>query len=194
MPVAAIILGAGASRRLGEPKQLVRFRGETLLERAVRLAEEAGASPAITVLGAHFFEICQAIPQRNSIRVLNDRWQQGIASSIHAGLNALAAIKSATSGVLLLPCDQPRLTAEHLRALLEAFASNAEAAIVASRYAGTLGIPAIFPRSIFPRLLKLRGDQGARGLLVKPLCELIAVEFAGGEIDIDTPEDLAQLE
>jgi molybdenum cofactor cytidylyltransferase len=194
MPVAAILLAAGASRRLGEPKQLVRFGGETLLKRAVRLAEEAGASPVITVLGAHFFEICAAIPQHDSIRVFNDQWEQGIASSIHAGLGALAAMKSAMAGVLILPCDQPRLTAAHLKTLLGAFASRSAGAIVASRYAETLGIPAVFPRSVFPRLLKLRGDQGARALLAKPPCELIAEDFAGGAIDIDTPEDLAQLE
>lgn len=139
MPVAAIILAAGASRRLGQPKQLLVYEGETLLERASRLASEAGASPVITVLGAYFIEICAAIPQGDSICVLNDKWEQGIASSIHAGLHALDAIAPKSPGVLLMTCDQPRLTAAHLRALLKAFKKQGGHGIAASTYAGTLG-------------------------------------------------------
>lgn len=194
MPAAAIILAAGASRRLGQPKQLLVYEGETLLERANRLASEAGASPVITVLGAYFIEICAAIPQRDSVRVLNDKWEQGIAGSIHAGLHALDAIAPESPGVLLMTCDQPRLTAAHLRALLDLFHTQTEPAIVASAYASTLGIPATFPRGVFSDLLELRGDQGARALLVNPPCSLISVEFPGGEVDIDEPADLAQLE
>lgn len=194
MSVAAVILAAGASRRLGQPKQLLVLRGETLLERAARLAAEAGAAPVVTVLGAYFVEISVAIPQRDSIRVLNDRWEQGIASSIRAGLHALTAIAPKAEGALLLTCDQPRLTAEHLRALVEAFQAQPQPAIVASSYAGATGIPAIFPRSIFPHLAKLRGDQGARKLLLEPPCPLIQIELPGGEVDIDSPADLAQLE
>jgi molybdenum cofactor cytidylyltransferase len=95
---------------------------------------------------------------------------------------------------MILSCDQPRLTADHLRALIEAFCEQAEPAIAASAYAGTLGIPAVFPRQVFSALQALSGDKGARALLMKPPCPLVAVDFAGGEIDIDLPADLAQLE
>jgi molybdenum cofactor cytidylyltransferase len=194
MPLAAIILAAGASRRLGHPKQLVKFGGETLLERAIRLAAEGGASPVITVLGAHFIEICAAIPQDDSIRVLNDRWETGIASSIHTGIHLLDSILPDSPGTLIMTCDQPRLTAVHLRALLGVFDAQAEPSVVASAYAGAAGIPAAFPRSVFPRLRQLQGDQGARSLLANPPCPMIAVKFAGGEVDIDEPADLARLE
>jgi molybdenum cofactor cytidylyltransferase len=93
-----------------------------------------------------------------------------------------------------MTCDQPRLTAVHLRALLGVFDAQAEPSVVASAYAGAVGIPAAFPRSIFPRLRQLQGDQGARSLLVNPPCPMIAVKFAGGEVDIDEPADLARLE
>src|SRR5580658_48652 len=87
MPVAAIILAAGASRRLGQPKQLVGFAGETLLERALRLAKEANASPVLVVLGANFAPICASIPLDKAIPVLNERWELGMASSIQVGLH-----------------------------------------------------------------------------------------------------------
>jgi CTP:molybdopterin cytidylyltransferase MocA len=194
MPTPAIILAAGASRRLGRPKQLVEFQGEALLERAVRIASEAGAKPVMTVLGANFELICAAIPQGDSVRVLNDRWESGIAGSIHAGLHALDSITPKAAGALLMTCDQPRLTAAHLRALLEVFNAQSEPAIVASSYAGATGIPAIFPRELFGELRKLLGDTGARALLAKASCPVIAIELEGGEVDIDLPEDIAQLE
>jgi molybdenum cofactor cytidylyltransferase len=194
MPVAAVILAAGASRRLGRPKQLLRLNGGTLLARAVRIAGESGASPVITVLGAHFAEVSAAIPQGDSIHVLNEDWEQGIASSIHAGLRALDAVAPQSPGVLLMTCDQPRLTSRHPRALLESFLEQSDPTIIASAYAATVGVPAVFPRAAFPMLLELHGDQGARKLLLNPPCPLIQIDFPGGEIDIDEPADLTRLE
>lgn len=193
MTVAAIILAAGASRRLGQPKQLVGFAGEMLLERALRLAREAGASPVLAVLGAHFAPICANIPFEKAIPVLNDQWELGISSSIHAGLHELDARAPETPGALIMTCDQPRLTSAHLSALLRAFDEQATSHIVASSYAGALGIPAIFPRSAFPMLYALTGDKGARGVLLQRPCPLVSLPFEGGEVDIDLPSDLANL-
>jgi molybdenum cofactor cytidylyltransferase len=197
MPVAAILLAAGASRRLGQPKQLLLHQGETLVARALRLAGEAGASPLIAVLGAHQEQTRAALPLDPSpgvIPVVNCAWQQGIASSIHAGLRALEDLAPQAPAVLILGCDQPRLAAGHLRALLAAFAAQDAPAIVASAYAGVRGIPAVFPRMVFPQLLALRGDQGARALLMRPACPLIELAFPGGEVDIDLPADLGRLD
>jgi CTP:molybdopterin cytidylyltransferase MocA len=192
--VAAIILAAGASRRLGQPKQLLMLGGETLLERTDRLARAAGATPVIAVLGANFEIICDSVILMNTALSINDRWEQGIATSIHAGLNTLEVISSDVKGVLILSCDQPRLSADHLRALIETFMAQSEPTIVASAYADVFGIPAVFPREAFTDLRALRGDKGARTLLLEPPCPLIAVPFPGGEIDIDLPEDLKELE
>jgi len=135
--VAAIVLAAGASRRLGQPKQLLIYGGEMLLERAIRLADEAGAAPVLTVLGANHELICASVDlMGKSIPVINDRWEEGMATSIHAGLKALGAVTSEAKGVLILACDQPRLSSDHLRALIDAFCAQAEASIVASTYAG----------------------------------------------------------
>lgn len=192
--VAAIVLAAGASRRLGQPKQLLMLGGETLVERAIRLVGEAGATPVLTVLGANREVILATVELNPAVPVINNDWEHGIATSIHAGLESLDVIAPHANAALILSCDQPRLTADHLRELIEAFDAQAEPSIVASAYAGVVGIPAVFPRLVFPHLLALRGDQGARAILAQPPCPLIAVPFSGGEIDIDQPGDLTQLQ
>ena len=194
MSVDALILAAGGSRRLGRPKQLLVFQGEILLERAIRLATEAGAVRVFAVLGACFEVISASVRFSGAIPVINDQWQQGIASSIAAGLHAADSFGPKPSGVLVMSCDQPRLTADHLRTLIDVFNAQTEPAIIASAYAGVHGVPAIFPRAVFPHLMSLSGDKGARALLAKPPCALIAREFPGGEIDIDLPADLAHLD
>jgi CTP:molybdopterin cytidylyltransferase MocA len=194
MPIAAIILAAGESRRLGQPKQLLAYRGETLLVRAIRLANEACASPVLVVLGANYATIRAAIDSSNSIPVHNDRWRQGIASSIEAGVRALSVCAPEAEGVLLMGCDQPRLRADHLRALMAAFESQFAAVIAASSYAGVQAVPAVFPRVTFAGLRALRGDRGARSVIESAPCPVVAIEFPGGEVDIDSPEDLELLE
>ncbi|MGD0097305.1 MAG: nucleotidyltransferase family protein [Terracidiphilus sp.] len=197
MTVAAIILAAGASRRLGQPKQLLMHGGERMIERAIRVANEAGAAPVIAVLGAHYEMISTAVSLHNpgrAIPVINDHWELGIASSIHAGLRAVDLIAPQAAGVLMLGCDQPRLTAGQLRGLLDLFDAQASPAMVASAYARTLGIPAVFPRQVFAELDALSGDKGARILFAQPPCALLSMPFPGGEIDIDLPADLAQLD
>ncbi|SRR5579871_803714 len=194
MTLPAIILAAGASRRLGQPKQLLGFHGETLLGRSLRLAREAGAAPVVVVLGANFASICASTAFQDAIPVLNDQWELGISSSIHAGLGEAEVRSSEPAGVLLMTCDQPHLTAGHLAGLLETFRQHSAESIVASEYAGTHGIPAVFPRSTFHALRALQGDKGARSLFSKSLAAVIALPLAGGEIDIDLPSDLAQLD
>lgn len=190
----AIVLAAGASRRLGEPKQLLTIDGENLLSRAIRLAFLAGASPVFAVLGAHYDRVRKLIGSAQAIPVLNESWNEGIASSIQAGLRALDEMLPKSAGVLILACDQPKLTDLHLLNLLETFSAQPSPVIVASAYAGALGVPAAFPRLAFPHLFALAGDKGARTLLLHPPCPLVALEFAGGDVDIDSPNDLNFLE
>jgi molybdenum cofactor cytidylyltransferase len=194
MSIAAIILAAGGSRRLGQPKQLLEFEGETLVNRAIHMASEAGASPVLIVLGAQFAAIRKSIQSRSAIVVHNDRWRQGMGRSIETGMRALALCAPDAQGILLMGCDQPRLTTEHLRSLMSAFASHGSPAVAASSYAGVCAVPAVFPREAFSELRALRGDKGARSIIEQAPCPVVGVEFEHGEVDIDSPEDLAKLD
>jgi molybdenum cofactor cytidylyltransferase len=196
VPVPAILLAAGASTRLGQPKQNLRlpaFCGQTLLDHAVGLARTAGAAPIFVILGAHAAEIHLECELLDCILVRNEAWAEGMASSIRLAISAVLENAPAASGAMVLVCDQPGLSAEHLRRLLDAHAAE-PSRIAASRYAGRTGVPAIFPRALFPALLELQGDQGARALLQQPGAAVDAIEFPEGELDLDSPEDLQRLE
>ena len=193
MQVAAIIAAAGSSSRLGQPKQLHMYEGETLLQRAIRLASTAGAAPIFVVLGANREQIEQQVEFGSARVVYNPAWQEGLGSSIRAGVAAVQAYDGNFSGVLLLICDQPRLTRAHLDVMIEKFRTSQGQAAVASQYGGVRGIPAIFPCVALPELLALAGDKGARGLLQQAAWPVIEVRFEGGEIDIDRPADLVNL-
>jgi len=192
MAVPAIILAAGASRRLGRPKQLVRIAGETLLGRTSRVVREAGADPVFVVIGANREAIEAGVDMTAVRAVFNADWEQGIASSIGAGIEVLRHSVPDAAAVLLLACDQPKLTADHLRKLILLHESATGTVTVASAYVGVAGIPAIFPAPRFAHLLALTGDEGARHLLRDSECPVITESFAGGEVDIDTPEDLVR--
>jgi len=175
--VAAVVLAAGASRRLGRPKQEVRLGGETLLERAARVARDAGLDPVYVVLAAG-----DRTTLDGRVRLLgNPDANEGMASSIRVGV--AAALAAEAGGVVILGCDQPAVTAEHLRAIAQGGDE-----VIGSGYAGRKGIPAYFPAAMFGELLKLRGDAGARELVRSGR----AMALPHGELDIDTDDDLAR--
>ncbi len=181
MSVAAIVLAAGFSRRLGLPKQTVEIGGETLLGRAVRVAHEAGLNPIFVVVAPHF-QGDSSLDAGPHIAVVNTDAEEGIASSIRAGLGAAQAVHEVT-GAVIMTCDQVCTSAHHLRAL-----AGVHDRLTGSAYAGRIGIPAYFPRSTFDKLLRLRGDVGARDLL-QSAPSIPAEELA---LDIDTEHDLQQ--
>jgi molybdenum cofactor cytidylyltransferase len=190
--VAGVIIAAGSSSRLGQPKQLLVSQEETLLHRAIRLANEVDTHPVLVVLGAHREQIELGVDLSAARVVVNPDWEEGMAASIRVAILALRERASGAAGVLLMVCDQPAVTAEHLRRMLAAFEQDRNSAI-ASVYAGKRGIPAIFPRASFAELLALRGDTGARGLLSDPNRQVIELALEGGGVDIDRPEDLLHL-
>ena len=192
MSLPAIVLAAGASRRLGQPKQLVQLEGETLLSRTIRVTLEAGVRPLCVVLAADSEGMLTGVDESFVQAVVNHQCERGIATSIHAGLHWLSQDQPEAQGVLMLVCDQPRLTTEHIRTLIDRSVQTHWNCIVASVYAGVRGVPAIFPRSDFAKLLALQGDKGARNLLQHAASLVIDVPFPDGVIDIDTPEDLAR--
>ena len=180
MSVAAVILAAGASTRLGQPKQLVELGGERLLERAVRTAREAGLAPVIVVVGARAAEITAQCDLREAQIVRCERWAEGMSQALAAGVAAVAETNA--SSCVVLTSDMPFVTPLHLQALCKR-----RSEVRASEYDGRKGVPAHLPRSTFADLQRLEGDTGARDLLQSAL----SVDLKADALDIDTPADLS---
>ena len=185
-PVAAVVLAAGGSTRLGRPKQLVPIDGEPLVHRAARAALDAGCRPVAVVLGAESDPVGAAVADLPVLPVSNPDWADGVGTSIACGMRAAAAHRPA--GCIVLPCDQPRLTAGVLAGLIERF-RRGEAQAVACAYGGIVGAPVLFASALFDRLAALTGDSGAKRVL-RGCAPLEVVDFPGGELDIDTDADL----
>jgi molybdenum cofactor cytidylyltransferase len=189
---AVIVLAAGRSSRLGSPKQLLPYQGKTLLQHSIDSAKEIGSNQVIVVLGSGKELIENKINDDGILIVENSNWESGIASSIKAGINALTDILPDIDSAILITCDQPFVDAEILKTLiLEQIESGK--AIVGCSYDNTKGIPALFHCSLFPELLSLVGDNGAKKLFEKYKEVATFVSFNAGSIDIDTSEDYKNL-
>ncbi len=184
-----VVLAAGASTRFGSPKQLARFQGRTLLQRVLASANEVTASAITVVVGAHAADIVAALPPGRAGVLVNREWREGIASSLRA---AVRALPGACDGVLVLLADQPLVAAPALNRLISAWRRRPRR-IVASQYEGVTGVPAIFPRWCFSELCALRGDQGARALMMRHADHLTRLALPEAAVDIDQPEDLLSL-
>lgn len=190
MTTAAVILAAGASSRFGSPKQLLVHDGQALVRRAVLAASHAGLDPVIVVLGASPALIASALSGMKSVTmVMNDDWQSGQASSLRAGLTAASEMHCDAALVML--ADQPLVDADALRRILANFGSANR--IVASKYDGTIGAPAIFGSEYFEELMKLNGDAGAGKWLQSHSSEITTVALPEAAVDVDTPADVALL-
>jgi molybdenum cofactor cytidylyltransferase len=185
-----IVLAAGASTRFGSPKQLVRLNGRPLLHLAVSRAVEVAGQAVTVVLGANAVELAPLLRHTPAAVVVNRDWSEGMGSSVRTGVSRVPATADA---VMLMLADQPAVTAEDLRRLIGTWRRQPQC-IVAAHYAGTTGVPAIFPREDFTALAGLRGDAGARALLKRGGERLVRVPLQSAEIDIDTPEDLLKLQ
>lgn len=184
-----IVLAAGASTRLGQPKQLVRLAGRPVLHTVVSNAVAVAGNAVTVVLGAHAQALTRLLAYSPASVVVNRHWQEGMASSLRAGL---AAIPSTCSAALILLGDQIAVTADDLKRLVNAWNGH-DTVIAASVYTGHVGVPAIFPYWCFTELRELRGDRGARMILERHAHRLVHVQMPNAAFDLDTPEDLAAL-
>ena len=183
--VAAIVLAAGGSSRMGRPKQLLPFRGRTLLRHAVEVALEAGCDPVVVVLGAAADRVTLELAGLPVTAVVNPDWATGPGTSVRTGV---AALPDAVDATLFLLADQPLVDAEHLRSLGDAHAATG-LPMAASGYAGSAGVPALFARECFPDLFALDPAAGAKQLLARDPERVAVVSFPAGAIDLDTPAD-----
>ena len=191
--VGLLLLAAGSSSRLARPKQLLPYQGHTLLHHAAEVAAASPCRPLVLVTGALHDELLPEIDGLPFHVVRNDAWADGMGGSIAAGL---AELESAAEGprvdaVVVMLCDQPLVSEEIIGQLIVQFQATHQP-VVASAYAGTQGVPALFGREIFPELLALRGASGARELL-QQYNHLPTIDFPGGATDVDTEAQYAAL-
>lgn len=185
-----LVLAAGAATRFGSPKQLARLGGESLLLRAVTRATEVAGHAVTVVLGARAADIAPMLRHSPASVIVNRQWEEGLGSSVRAGVANLAG---STEAVLITLADQVAVTGFDLKRLITAWRQQPDW-IVAASYSGQVGVPAIFPASCFGALAELRGDVGARQLLHRMADRCVRIPMPNAAIDIDTPEDLQRLE
>jgi molybdenum cofactor cytidylyltransferase len=192
MGVGAVVLAAGASSRMGSPKQTLQFQGESLLRRAALAALDAGCRPVVVVTGAHA-ELCRRELDGLDVReVFNASWETGMASSIRAGVEALNDAKASTAAAVFMLCDQPHVTAHVISGLIAAHRTTG-GPVIASTYGGSFGVPALFSRTLFDELTRLEGMSGAKEIIKRHAQEAHFLIFQHGEVDVDTPEDFSRL-
>ena len=187
-----IILAAGNSSRLGEPKQLLQYQNKSLIRHVAEAAVSAIDSPVIIVTGSVQNQIADELQGLPVHFVQNNEWQEGMASSIRIGINELSKINSQTEGVILAVSDQPFVTSELFFHLIQK-SETSENSIVACSYQNTLGTPVLFPKKYFDSLLALNGVEGAKKLLKRFENDVVNIPFPLGGVDIDTQEDYRKL-
>ena len=177
---------------MGDAKQTLQFRGQSLLRRAALAALGAGCRPVIVVTGAHAERSRRELDGLDVREVFNPHWETGMASSVRAGVDGLVGAAPAAAAAVFLLCDQPHVTAEVINGLVAAHRSSG-CAVVASAYGGGFGVPALFGRALFDELARLEGAAGAKQVIKKHAAEAHFLSFPDGEVDVDTPEDFARL-
>ena len=191
-PVGLVLLAAGASRRLGQPKQLLRYAGKSLLRRAAETALATGCGPLVVVSGAWQQELAAELAGLPATLAHNLRWAEGLGTSISTGLTALRQVCPTVGAVLLLVSDQPHLPAAVLSRLVAAHRENG-ARLAAAAYGGVLGVPALFGEEFFDELSHLPAGSGAGQLLRRYAALVTASPWSDGVVDIDTPADYRRL-
>lgn len=184
-----LVLAAGASRRLGQPKQLVKLGGRPALHIVVSNAVAIAGHNVTVVVGAHARELTRLLANTSASMVVNRQWEEGMGSSIRRGL---AALPPGCEAVLVLLGDQVAVTADDLKRLIDAWKGE-ESVIAASLYGEQVGVPAIFPRVFFSELAEVRGDLGARHIIERNSYRVVRVPMSNAAVDLDTPEDLRAL-
>lgn len=190
--IGVVILAAGQSSRLGKPKQLLTLNGLTLLEKAASAALDLNSSPVLVVLGAYADDIKSKVKLQGVDIVVNEGWEEGMASSLRIGIEYMQQNHAHVDGILFLVCDQPYLHSALLKDLV-GLQKRKDLPIAASSYGGKIGTPALFHQSTFSSLMLLKGDTGARKLLDERMNDVAVLHFEQGVYDIDTVEDYEQL-
>lgn len=187
-----IVLAAGMSSRLGSPKQLLNYKGKSLLQHSVHEAMQTTMRPIVVVIGANKEIIKKELRGLDVEVAENERWAQGMSGSLHCGLAAAKKVNKHFDGIIFMVSDQPFVSVSLLNNLLKT-QQETGLPMIASDYGDKLGTPVLFHKSFFSELMKLSGDAGARKLIEQNPDMVATVAFLKGNIDIDTKEDYEAL-
>jgi molybdenum cofactor cytidylyltransferase len=190
--IGLIILAAGAATRMGRPKQLLSYQGRSLILHAVEVALASLCQPIIVVLGAYVEQIKPELMPKAVQVVENSQWQEGMSSSIRAGISMLLKTNSKLDAVIISLADQPLVSPQIFNQLIQSY-QETQKVIIASKYNETTGVPALFSNALFPELMQLEGDKGAKALIQKYIDTGLILLIPEAAIDIDTPDDYKQL-
>jgi len=190
--IVVIILAAGSSNRLGQPKQLIKYEGRSFIRLSVENCLGAKLKRVLVVLGSQSNRLAKEINDLPVRKVVNKNWERGIGSSLSFGLKKATRFWPDATGILISLSDQPLVTSMHITELVQLF-TDSKKAIVASGYNGSFGPPLIFDRKFVGELSQLSGDKGAKSVLQNYPDEITIVDFPQGSLDVDTIEDLDKL-
>ncbi|WP_438423188.1 nucleotidyltransferase family protein [Aquimarina macrocephali] len=183
--IAQLILAAGSSSRMGEPKQVLPWNNTTLIGHAIQKVLLVQKAAIYVVLGAHYDTIYKEVCHFPVTILRNTKWQSGMGSTIRSGIMAIQQDKLPYDGVLISLVDQPLLDTTHFNSLITKF-SEEPSAIIATDLGFGIGVPAIIPSKYFYELSQLQADFGARYLIKKHIDNINTVDAIGKGIDIDT--------
>lgn len=187
-----LILAAGSSSRMGQSKQLLLVDNKPLLRKTAEVAIASKLGTTLIMLGSQAEEHKKVVLSLPVEIIIHTDWQKGMGSTLKAGVKYILEKFPQTKGVLVLVCDQPYLTPDHLISLSQKYFSTRKP-IIASLYANTLGVPCLFAADFLTHLLNLNDDEGAKKLIQLFSNKVESVDFVKGEIDLDTPGDFTKL-
>ncbi|MBC3759940.1 nucleotidyltransferase family protein [Hyunsoonleella sp. SJ7] len=187
--IAIAVLAAGASTRMGCPKQLLKWGEKSLIQHAIHTSKNTLAMEVIVVLGANSEDITFEINTEAVTVIVNNEWQQGLGKSIASAAHFVLDSKEKVDGLLIVLVDQPFVTSDYLNEMLKTFNPNKKEIIATSYSKEKIGVPTLFDKTYFRELSQLSGDDGAKGIIKthKDLVKVITPNFKN--IDIDTQAD-----
>ena len=191
--IAIVVLAAGASKRMGSPKQLLKWGDGTLIGNAIETVSKLASNELIVVLGAHY-ELIKNVIQTSPVTILNnENWEKGLGSTIAFAVEYLQNSKSNVDGVLITLCDQPLITADFLNLFISKFQSGKNQILATSYGNGKQGVPVLFDKVYFNDLEKLNSDEGAKEILKKYSSHMEALTPPMDNKDLDTSEEYTAL-
>jgi len=192
MKTVCLLLAAGSSSRMGQPKMLLDFNGKTLLQHIIDEVKQLNDVSLLVITGC-YHDLLKEILQAQQISFIqNEQWEVGMGTSIQKGIIYLQEHSSDTDNVMILVCDQPYISSGLLQQMIDAKQSTGKG-IAACTYHGITGTPVLFDKKYFNQLTMLQGLYGAKKIIQQFTDDITPINFPAGAIDIDTPDDYNKL-